>query len=225
VETRVVGSGGGEPDASTHATRSGVDPRVLRSRERVLAATLDLLTEGGLGGLTFDEVAKRSGVARTTIYRHWPNRNALIIDACLRMTDGDEEPPDTGSLEGDVKAILTNLAELLVTARWSSILPSIVDAAERDPEIAEVHSRLQRWHAAPLQAALERAVLRGEIPPDVDLAAIAAALRGPLYFRRWFSRDPLDDRFVNLIAQSVLAAIARRSHELAPARRSPRPAS
>jgi AcrR family transcriptional regulator len=209
METRVVGSGDGERDASVHGKRSGTDPRVVVSRERVLTATLDLLTEAGLGGLTFDDVAKRSGVAKTTIYRHWPNRKALIIDACLRMNDGEDEPPDTGSLEGDVTAILTNLAELLVTARWSSILPSIVDAAERDPEIAEVHSRLQRWHAAPLRAALERAARRGEIAPEVDLSAIAAALRGPLYFRRWFSRDPINDSFVNLIVQSVLAGVRR----------------
>lgn len=204
---RVVGSGNGKRDSSTIGKRSGADPRVVRSRERVLTATLDLLTEAGLGGLTIDDVSKRSGVAKTTIYRHWPNRNALIVDACLRMTDGDNEPPDTGSLEGDAKAILANLAELLVTARWSSILPSIVDAAERDPEIAEVHSRLQRWHAAPLRVALERAALRGEIPPDADLSAIAAALRGPLYFRRWFSREPINDNFVDLIVQGVVAGL------------------
>src|SRR5580704_14952762 len=209
MEMRLAGRGSSKRDASTLGTRSGTDPRVVVSRERILTATLDLLTEAGLGGLTIDDVSKRSGVAKTTIYRHWSNRNSLIVDACLRMTDGDEEPPDTGSLEGDVKVILTNLAELLVTARWSSILPSIVDAAERDPEIAEVHSRLQRWHAAPLRAVLERAVLRGEISPEVDLSAIAAALRGPLYFRRWFSRDPIDDSFVNLIVQSVLAGVRR----------------
>src|SRR5580698_4686093 len=207
--TRVAGSGGGERDASTGGKRSGTDPRVVVSRERVLTATLDLLTEAGLGGLTIDDVSKRSGVAKTTIYRHWSNRNALIIDACLRMTDGDDEPPDTGSLEGDVKAILTNLAELLVTARWSSILPSIVDAAERDPEIAEVHSRLQRWHAAPLRAALERAALRGEIAPEADLSAIAAAVWGPLYFRRRFSREPISDCFVDLIVLGVLSGVRR----------------
>jgi AcrR family transcriptional regulator len=209
METRVAGNGSGKRDASTPGKRSGTDPRVVLSRERVLTATLDLLTEAGLGGLTVDDVSKRSGVAKTTIYRHWSNRNALIVDACLRMTDGDDEPPDTGSLEGDVKAILTNLAELLVTARWSSILPSIVDAAERDPEIAEVHSRLQRWHAAPLRAALERAALRGEIPPEADLSAIAAALRGPLYFRRWFSREPINESFVDLIVQGVLSGVHR----------------
>lgn len=187
------------------------DPRVLLSRERVLAATLDLLTETGLGGVTIDDISRRSGVAKTTIYRHWPDRAALVIDACLRMTDGDEEPPDTGSLDGDVRAILANLAELLVTARWSSVLPSIVDAAERDPVIAEVHSRLQRRHEAPLLAVLERAALRGELPPEADLSAIAATLRGPLYFRRWFSREPIDDDFLELIVRGVLAEV-RRDH-------------
>lgn len=186
---------------------AGADPRVAASRERVLAATLDLLMQTGLSGLTVDEVAKRSGVAKTTIYRHWSDRTALIIDACLRMTDGDEEPPDTGSLEGDVRAVLLQLAELLTTARWASILPSIVDAAERDPKIAEVHSRLQQRHAAPLRAVLERAADRGEVPPGADHSAIAAALRGPLYFRRWFSREPIDAAFVDLVIHGVLRGL------------------
>jgi AcrR family transcriptional regulator len=186
---------------------STADPRVARSRKRTLAATLDLLTETGLNGLTIEEVARRSGVAKTTIYRHWPDREALVIEACLRMTDGDEEPPDTGSLEGDVRAILTDLAGLLATARWSAVLPSIVDAAERDPGLAEVLGRLQRWHAAPLRAALERAAGRGEIQEDADLDAIAAGLRGPLYFRRWFSREPIDDSFIELVMRGMLAAL------------------
>jgi AcrR family transcriptional regulator len=210
---RTDGSRDGRRNAITPSERNSIDPRVLLSRERVLTATLDLLTETGLGGLTIDDISKRSGVAKTTIYRHWPDRTALVVDACLRMTDGDQEPPDTGSLEGDVRVILIQLADLLVTARWSSILPSIVDAAERDPAIAEVHSRLQRWHAAPLRAALERAVRRGELPSDADLSALAAALRGPLYFRRWFSREPLDDGFVDRIVQVALAGVFRDSPE------------
>ncbi len=183
------------------------DPRVAVSRERVLTATLDLLMETGVGGLTIDEVAKRSGVAKTTIYRHWPERTDLVVDACLRMTDGDEAPPDTGSFDGDVRAILMELAELLSTARWASILPSIVDAAERDPKIAELHSTLQRWHAAPLRAALHRAAERGEIPSGTDHSATVAALRGPLYFRRWYSREPLDAAFVDFVIDAVRARL------------------
>jgi AcrR family transcriptional regulator len=182
-----------------------LDPRVLVSRERVLTTTLDLLTEAGLDELTIDEISRRSGVAKTTIYRHWPNRSALVIDACSRMTDGDEAPPDTGSLEGDVRAILTNIAELLGTARWSSIVPSIVDVAEHDPAFADIHSRIQRRHAAPLRSALDRASLRGEIPSTADRDAIAATLLGPLFYRRWFSREPIDTKFLEMIIRSTVA--------------------
>src|ERR1700677_550244 len=131
-------------DPTVSPREESFDPRVLVSRERVLTTTLDLLTEAGLDDLTIDEISRRSGVAKTTIYRHWPNRSALAIDACVRMTDGEEVPPDTGSLEGDVRTILTNIAGLLATARWSSIVPSIIDVAEHDPAFADIHSRIQR---------------------------------------------------------------------------------
>lgn len=203
------GSRGAVRDTPVLSGRAVADPRVVLSRERVLAAALDLLTEAGLSELTIDDVSKRSGVAKTTIYRHWPNRAALVIDACLRMDDGDQSPPDTGSLEGDVSAFLKNLAGLLVTARWSSILPSVVDAAEHEPTFADIHSTIQRRHAAPLRAALERAVVRGEIKPSVDLSAVVAALLGPLFYRRWFSREPVDDKFVDLIVRAVLATVPR----------------
>lgn len=146
-------------------------------------------------------------MAKTTIYRHWANRSALVIDACTRMTDGAEAPPDTGSLEGDLRALLTNIADLLGTARWSSVLPSIVDAAEHDPEFAGIHSRIQHGHAAPLRVALDRAALRGEIPSTTDRNAMAAALLGPLFYRRWFSREQIDAEFVDLIIRSAIAGL------------------
>ena len=190
-------------DRAVPPREESLDPRVLVSRERVLTTTLDLLTEAGLDDLTIDEISRTSGVAKTTIYRHWPNRSALVIDACLRMTDSEEAPPDTGSLEGDVRAILTHIAELLATARWSSIVPSIVDVAEHDPAFADIHSRIQRRHAAPLRSALDRAALRGEIPSTADRDAMAAALLGPLFYRRWFSREQIDAAFLEMIVGTL----------------------
>ncbi len=194
------------PSGGSGVSRTAaLDPRVLVSRERVLTTTLDLLTETGLGKLTIDDISRRSGVAKTTIYRHWPNRTALVIDACSRMTDGEEAPPDTGSLEGDLRAILPNIARLLGTAR-SSILLSIVDAAEHDPEFADIHRRILREHAPPLRAALDRAAIRGEIPP-ADRNALAAALLGPLFYRRWFSREQIDAEFVEMIIRGAIASL------------------
>ena len=189
------------------AREGAVDPRVLVSRERVLTTTLDLLTEAGLDELTIDDISRRSGVAKTTIYRHWPNRSALVIDACNRMTDGEDAPPDTGSLEGDVRAILTNIAELLGTARWSWIVPSIVDVAEHDPAFADIHSRIQHRHAAPLRRALDRAARRGEIPSTADRDAIVAALLGPLFYRRWFSRQAIDAKFLDMVIRTTVKGL------------------
>ena len=192
---------------SQPTNRSGpeaLDARVRRSKEVVLGATLDLLTESGLGGVSVDEVSRRSGVAKTTIYRHWATRSDLILDACSQLS-AEQEVPDTGGFEGDVTALLTGLATLLATARWSSVVPSIIDAAERDPELDHIHSRIQMGHTAPLQAVIARAVCNGDIPASTDPSDMIAALVGPLFYRRWFSREPLDEAFVRSIVRTALS--------------------
>jgi AcrR family transcriptional regulator len=189
---------------STGSGPGAVDARVRRSRDRVLTTAFELLSESGVGGFTVDEVARRSGVAKTTIYRQWPTREALVIDACSQIS-AEQEVPDTGSLKGDVTAILTNIAHLLRTARWSSVLPSIVDIAERDPEFAEIHSRIQYGHAAPLREVLERATGRGELATTADRSTMIAALLGPLFYRRWFSRESIDDQFIRTIVGNVIS--------------------
>ncbi|WP_436664158.1 TetR/AcrR family transcriptional regulator [Alicyclobacillus acidoterrestris] len=190
--------------ASEPVPPAKVNKRVERSRHTVLVTAFKLLSESGVAGFTVDEVARRSGVAKTTIYRHWPTREALVIDACSQMI-AQQETPDTGSLEGDVSAILLEIAHLLRTANWSFVLPSIVDTAERNPEFAEIHSRIQRGHAAPLREVLQRAVDRGELSANANVSTIVAALLGPLFYRRWFSREPVDDQFVKAIIKLVLS--------------------
>jgi len=180
-----------------------VDGRVRRSRERVLRVASELLGESGVGGVSVDEVARRSGVAKTTIYRHWPTRADLVIDTCAQLSAG-QDVPDTGTLAGDVRVLLLEVAELLRTARWSSVMPSIIDAAERDPALAAVHSRIQRGHADPLRAVIARAVRRGDLPASTDAAVLIAGLLGPLFYRRWFSREPLDGPFVESVVAQVI---------------------
>jgi AcrR family transcriptional regulator len=164
---------------------------------------MELLSDNGVSGFTVDEVANRSGVAKTTIYRHWPSREALVLDAASRIS-AEVHAPDTGSVADDATIILTNLAHLLATARWASVVPSIVDVAERDPEFAAVHGRIQRGHAAPLREVLDRAVERAQLPSATDVSQMISALIGPLYYRRWFTREPTDDRFVRVIVANVL---------------------
>ena len=180
-----------------------MDERVRRSRAAVLAATSALLFERGYSGVSVDEVSRRSGVAKTTIYRHWPARTDLLRDACANIGT-PQAAPDLGTLRADIAALMGALAEALTTAPWTSVLPSIVDAGERDPDMAEMYRRLQQGYSAPFEAAIRRGIDRGELPADTDVAALAAALIGPLFFRRWFAREPLTEGFVREIVRIAL---------------------
>jgi AcrR family transcriptional regulator len=181
----------------------GIDERVRRSKQAVMAATFELLSETGLAGVSVDAVSERSGVAKTTIYRHWSSRAALLLDACAKM-GGRREPPDTGSLKGDITALMQDIAGRLQTARFSATLPSVIDAAERDPDIARVHAQLHARLISAFRAVIEGAQRRGELPRNREATALVAMLLGPLFYRRWFSREPLDKRFVKDVIASAI---------------------
>ena len=192
-----------DPAARVAAAAEEVtDERVLKSKKAVLAATFQLLGEAGLSGVSVDEVSRRSGVAKTTIYRHWPSRSALLVDACSNL-GARTQTPDTGTFKGDLTALTTYMAGRLRSERWAGILPSVIDAAERDPELAKVHTRLHAGHMAPLYAVIDRAQKRGELSRDRDPSEIVASVVGPLFYRRWFSREPLDESFVKNIVEHV----------------------
>jgi AcrR family transcriptional regulator len=197
----------GAPVAAEHDVKA-VDERVRRSSAAVLAATAQLLFERGFGGATVDEISRRSGVAKTTIYRHWPTRTDLLRDACSTLGT-PMDAPDAGSFKADVTALMTHLAHLLRSAKWTSVLPSIIDAAERDPAIADMYSKLQQGYSQPFETIIQRALRRGELPANTDVAMLIAALTGPLFYRRWFSREPLTDDFANQIARHVLSQASR----------------
>jgi AcrR family transcriptional regulator len=184
------------------------DERVEKSKRAVLAATFQLLAEEGISGVSVDEVSRRSGVAKTTVYRHWPSRSALLIDACSSLASANLEsrpgPPDTGHFKTDLLMLLNRMAGRLRSERWATILPSMIDAAERDPELAKVYVELHRAFMAPLYAIIERAKKRGELGASCDASEVVAAVVGPLFYRRWFSRQTMDEKFVRGIVERVV---------------------
>lgn len=183
-----------------------VDPRVRRSRQAVLGATADLLAEVGLSQVTIEAVAHRSGVAMTTIYRHWPDLSDLVFDA----VDAVAEPcarPDTGSLPGDLRAIIDGLAASLTASRVAGILPSMIDASERDASLARLQARWVRSRRASLRRALARAESRGEIGPGVDADLVAAMFAGAAFYRRLVSHEPLTPRFRAGLVEAILRSV------------------
>src|SRR6266404_56093 len=149
-------------------TSPELDARVRRSKETVLTVTHQMMSETGLSGVSIDEVSKRSGVAKTTIYRHWPSRADLLLEACSKL-GSKLEAPDTGSIRGDIETLAIAFASRLRTAPATKIIPSIVDAAEHDAKIAKLlHAQVRAAFMAPLSEVIERAQKKGEIGRDQD---------------------------------------------------------
>ena len=179
-----------------------IDPRITRTRESVLSVTAELMAEVGWGAVTIESVSARSGVARTTIYRHWPDLPALLAEAMQSVLEPCPEP-DTGSLRGDLTVILRALAGVLARSASAGVMTSMIDAAERDPQIAALQASFTRERRLASRRALERAVARDEISGDYDFELEAALIGGALFYRRLVSREPLSRRFVDRVVAAA----------------------
>lgn len=189
--------------ADPNGDREELDQRVQRSRAAVLAATAELLFERGFSGASVDEISRRSGVAKTTIYRHWPRRSDLLRDACATIST-PMEAPNTGRADADIATLMKQLAKILRSAKWTSVLPSIVDAAERDAGVAAMYAILQRGHSSPFETVIRRGLAAGQLPKGTNVDTMIASLVGPLFYRRWFSREPVSDAFALEIARNAV---------------------
>jgi len=184
---------------------AALDPRIERTRRVVLEATLELLVECGYGAVSIEAVAARSGVAKSTIYRHWPNRMELVNDAFQRL----KPPiaiPDEGTVRDRVVHFLEGLAQGVAASTWSQCLPALIDASARDPEARELHARIAAKGRQVLVDLLAEGAARGELPPDLDAPLVAEALVGPIFVRRIMFHELFDPADVRHLVDQLLPA-------------------
>jgi AcrR family transcriptional regulator len=187
-------------------------PRSEEARRKAIAAAIDLILERGVANLSIEEVAARSGVAKTTIYRHWPERASLIIDT-TRATFEHVRTPDTGSLRGDLDAYFSGMIRSDLTGRVGRLIPCLIDAAARDPEIEMLLERISTERQQPLLTIVSRAQERGELPPDLDRDVVIGTVLGPLVFRKVLLRRPVDAAYVSKCLDVALAGLGARTVE------------
>lgn len=166
-----------------HATDPPADPRVARTRATVLSAGIDLLAERGYPGFSIDAIVERTGVAKTTIYRHWPSRDELLI-AVIRQLDGDTQLPDSGSARTDLLTFFAGRVQAAQTRQWQRCMPALVAAAALDPGLAKIVAMLTARYLGQVKTLLARGRDRGELRPDLSLELAASALVGTFAFRR-----------------------------------------
>lgn len=183
------------------------DPRVARSRAAVIQTTLALIAEVGLEGTTVDAITERSGVAKTTIYRHWGGRRELVLDALATVITTPADP-DTGSLREDLVHLLTGFVRSLSTGPMAALLTTMMSEAERDPEVADVHRRESERRHHVVRDAVVRGIGRRELPAGTDPDEVVALLAGPVVYRRLVAHVDVGADLVGAIVDRVLRAYA-----------------
>jgi len=180
--------------------------RTERSKATILGATLALLAEEGVGGLTVDAVAARAGVGKATVYRHWGSRAELILDAVSSLVT-DDETVDHGSLRDDLQAAYERIVQVCGTSTMAQVLPTLAEAAGRDPELAGVHKDFVARRRRYLVAALERAAERGELRPGLDLDIVADLVAGPMFYKKLVHHERPDQAYSAALLDLILVAI------------------
>jgi AcrR family transcriptional regulator len=188
------------------AVRKPGRPRDARTDVAILEAVLDLVANAGLTHLSMDAVAAKAGVAKATIYRRWPTKEALVLDA-WRTLIAPHEPPDTGSLRGDVHTLLDRLLDTVSDGGFD-VMAQVTAAARTDPALAEGLREFLATRRGPMRVVLERAVARGELARGVDLELVYDTIMGPIFYRLLLSRAPVDHDVLNAVVDIVLAGVA-----------------
>jgi len=181
-------------------------PRSEEARQAALSTTVDLLVEAGVEGVTLEEVATRSGVARSTLYRHFGSREGLIFEAA-RSCVVEHPTPDSGSLADDLREVFTRFSESTGERRLTELLPLLIDAAKRDPELDALVDEVLAERKRPLRTILQLAQLRDEISRDLDLDIAMAIVIGPFTYRRLVEGREATPEFTEAILQGAIAAL------------------
>ena len=197
----------GTHDVSPAAGRRG-RPRSEAASRAILQSASDLMLESGLGAVSMDAVAERAGVSKATIYRWWPSKERLALDALfVTWTEPERALPDTGSLRGDLLALIRPWVGLLRDGAYGRVIAALVERVQADPEFADDYrARFVEPRRDQAREIFARAISRGEVAADANVELLLDLLYGPVYHRLLHGHRPLNDRFARELVEGVAAA-------------------
>jgi AcrR family transcriptional regulator len=205
-----------EPGVDADLEVAVESPRLGRKRDHtrdpeILAAAIDVLAETGFDGMTIDMVAARAKAGKATLYRRWPSKADLVLDAVACMKADDIVPaaiPDTGTLRGDLIALIKPHSISEGTKKLQ-VMAGLVTMLSRSPELADAaNNAIIEPRAALNRLLMRRAIDRGEISPDADVDTLATLMPAMVAFRLLVQRKPVDPDFLVSLIDGVLLPAA-----------------
>jgi AcrR family transcriptional regulator len=196
------------PEARGRAQLRG-RPRSEKAREAILGAAAELLLARGLGAVSMDAVAERAGVSKATIYRWWPTKETLALDALYQeWAAARPVAHETGSLRGDLLSLLRPWVRLLGKRPYGRVIAALIAEAQADAAFAEQYrARFVEPRRAQARPILLRAIEHDELPAATDIELALDLLYGPLYHRLLHGHAPLNERFLRDLVETVLAGL------------------
>ena len=175
-----------------------------RPRQAAIEATLELIAEHGIRGLTTNAVAERAGISKATMYRRWRSKEELVVDAIAELVS-EIAVPDTGSTRADVLALMQGAVELYGGSVEAGVMPSLVDAMSRDDDLARTfRDGFLASRRAALRAVLARGIERGDLRADLDVELALDVLGGPIFYRLLVTGGPIDDQLAEGVTDLLL---------------------
>jgi AcrR family transcriptional regulator len=183
-------------------------PRSERATEAILTAARELLEQRGLKQLSVDAIAARAGVSKATIYRWWPNKAAVVMDAFLAGTGPRMPFPDTGSAREDLRRQLRSVIRLFNEPRTRGPFVALIAESQHDPQLARaLRERFIARRRAAAREVFTRGQARGELRDDLDVDIAIDALYGALYYRLLISGEPLRPRYADALLDQLYRAL------------------
>jgi AcrR family transcriptional regulator len=180
-----------------------VDPRAARSQLKAIEAALDLIRTVGVGRVSMESIAARSGVAKTTLYRQFDDLETLLFAAFESLKRPYVIPVQNGVV-ADIEEWLQDFARALFDEDFAAVIPAMIEVGERTERGRELASEFAARRRKAMQLRLERAVDDGELRDDIDVGAVVSMLVGPLFYRRFIARQPAPPDFVRQLVRSAL---------------------
>jgi AcrR family transcriptional regulator len=199
---------GSNGNNGTAAKRAPGRPRSEESRQSILRSTLKLLKQpGGFPELSIEAIAADANVGKTTVYRWWPTKGALVADAFSASADDELRFPNTGSVHRDMSLQMRRLIRIFCSKR-GKVVAALLAGGQSDPDLLEAFRERFLWpRRRQAYQTLQRGIDRGELPKDSDLDLILDSLYGPIYMRFLIRHDTLDEGFADEICGLVLKGL------------------
>ena len=179
-------------------------PRSAEADRAILAATVALLADAGYAAITLERVAANAGVGKATVYRRWPSKVELVIDA-IRTGMHDVDPPATGSLRQDLVTLMSHQIDWLHDSEIGRMIAGLSAEIQHNQELADaLRATLIRPRRAAVRQVLAGGVARGELRADADLDVVLDLLYGAIHYRVLVTGEPLEPDLASKIVDAVL---------------------